>query len=218
MASLPSALTFTSGRTGARPRSASVTSPANPGAWPMPPPSTTRAGSTTVTTLQIALATSRASAATIAPARSSPRAAASKTRRAETGPRMPARRAARTIPAAAAADSSGPRRRTSPSAAPASGPSPLSGIKAISPATPCAPRCSRPSSTRPIPMPVPTCTQTKSAVSRPCPWLRSASAAASTSFSTTRPGPKAARSPSIALGRSQPASPPVSAMALRLES
>ena len=91
-------------------------------------------------------------------------------------------------------------------------------MKAISPATPCTPRCSRPPSTRPIPMPVPTCTKAKLSTSRPWPSARSASAAASTSFSIASPGPNASRRPASASGRSQPGSPPVSAMTSRCRS
>jgi hypothetical protein len=116
--SLPSALTRTSGMTGAIFSSSRVTAAAKPGAWPTPPPSTTRAGSTMVTTQHSTRATISASPATTAAARSSPAAAASKTRRAETWPRMPARRAARTTAGADAAASSGPRRRASPGSAP----------------------------------------------------------------------------------------------------
>src|ERR1700728_1302823 len=117
-ASVPSALTRTSGSTGDSTRSSAVTAAENPGACPMPPPSTTSSGSTTVTTALIALATRRASAATTATARSSPLAAAAKTLRAETGPRMPARRAARTTAGADPAASSVPLLRASCSSAP----------------------------------------------------------------------------------------------------
>ena len=95
---------------------------------------------------------------------------------------MPARRAARTTADADAAASSVPRRRASPASVP--WPSEI-GMKAISPATPCTPRCSRPSSTRPMPIPVPIDTNAKLSIALPWPCSRSASAAASTSFSTT---------------------------------
>jgi hypothetical protein len=136
-ASVPRALTRMAGMTGVIRSSSAVTDSAKPGAWPIPPPNTIRSGSTTVMTAQIVLATSCASSATTARARSSPAAAASNTRRADTGPRMPPRRAARTIPEAEAAASSGPRLRASCSSAPAPSDS---GMNAISPATPCAPR------------------------------------------------------------------------------
>jgi len=72
----------------------------------------------TVTTAHSTLATSRASSATTAAARSSPLAAAVNTRRAETWPRMPARRAARTTAGADADASSAPRRRASAGSVP----------------------------------------------------------------------------------------------------
>src|ERR1700684_3412743 len=84
--SVPSALTFTSGCTGVMALRAVVSGAANPGAWPIPPPSTISPGSTTVITQQMALATSRASSATTATARSSPRAAAANTLAGDTGP------------------------------------------------------------------------------------------------------------------------------------
>ena len=118
-ASVPRALTWMDGMTGAICSSLAATASAKPGARPMPPPSTIRSGSTTVITAQIVLATSWASSATTALARSSPRAAAWNTRRAETGPRMPPCRAARTTPEADAAASSVPRLRASLSSAPA---------------------------------------------------------------------------------------------------
>jgi hypothetical protein len=211
-ASVPSALTRIAGMTGVIWSSSVVTDSAKPGARPIPPPSTIRSGSTTVMTAQIVLATRRASSATTARARWSPAAAASKTRRADTGPRIPPRRAARTMPEADAAVSSVPRLRTSCSSAPAP---PDSGMNAISPATPCAPRTSWPPRMRPMPMPVPMCTKAKLSTSRPWPRARSASAAASTSFSITSDGPNASRSPASAAGRSQPRSPPVSFMAFR---
>ena len=152
------------GITGAIRSSSVCTDSAKPGARPIPPPRTIRSGSTTVMTAQIVLATSRASSATTAIARSSPRAAAAKTRRADTGPRIPPRRAARTMPAADAAASSVPRLRTSCSSAPAP---PDSGMNAISPATPCVPRSSWPPMMSPMPMPVPMCTKAKSSTSRP---------------------------------------------------
>jgi len=138
-ASVPRALGLITGMTGAIRSSSAVTDSAKPGARPIPPPSTIRSGSTTVMTAQIVLATSRASSATTACARPSPAAAASKTRRADTGPRIPPRRAARTIPEADAAASSVPRLRASCSSVPAP---PDSGMYAISPATPWAPRTS----------------------------------------------------------------------------
>ncbi len=64
-------------------------------------------------------------------------------------------------------------------------------------------------------MPEPMCTNAKWSTSRPWPRARSASAAASTSFSITSEGPNASRSPARAAGRSQPRSPPVSFIALR---
>ena len=64
-------------------------------------------------------------------------------------------------------------------------------------------------------MPVPTDTNAKLSTSRPWPCARSASAAASTSFSTTRACPNTSRSRVSTAGRSQPGRPPVSAMALR---
>jgi hypothetical protein len=118
-ASVPSALTLMAGMTGAIRSSSVPTDSAKPGARPIPPPSTIRSGSTTVTIAQIVWASSRASSATTARARSSPLAAASKTRRADTGPRMPPRRAARTIPDADAAASRIPRLRASRESEPA---------------------------------------------------------------------------------------------------
>ena len=242
--SVPRALTRTSGSTGAIAASSAVTASANPGAWPMPPPRTISDGSMTAITQQIAAATRRASPATTAAARSSPAAAAAKTSLAVASPVRPARRAARTMPSAPAAVSRVPRRRTSSgSMITPSGPavtrlagrdrcaarrsavrrprsdqaggSPPSGRNAISPATPCTPRCSRPPSTRPMPMPVPTCTHAKLSASCPTPSARSASAAASTSFSIASAGPNAARSPASASGWSQPGRPPVSAIRFR---
>src|SRR5260370_19386304 len=93
--SVPSALTRTSGSTGASPRSSAVTAAAKPGACPMPPPRTTSSRATTVTTALIALATNRASPATTPAAPSSPPAPATKTRSAETRPPTPAPPAAR---------------------------------------------------------------------------------------------------------------------------
>ena len=116
------------------------------------------------------------------------------------------------MPDAAAAASSGPRRLASLDA------SSDSGMNAISPATPCTPRRSLPPSTSPMPMPVPTCTKAKLSRSRPYPWVCSASAAASTSFSSATDDPNASRRPASAAGRSQPASPPVSAIAFRFGS
>jgi hypothetical protein len=211
-ASVPRALTLIAGITGAIGSSSAVTDSAKPGARPIPPPSTIRSGSTTVMTAQMVLATRRASSATTACARASPAAAASKTRRADTEPRMPPRRAARTTPDADAAASSVPRFRASCSSAPAP---PDSGMKAISPATPWAPRSSWPPRMRPMPIPVPICTKAKFSASRPWPSARSARAAASTSFSMTKEGPNASRSPVRAAGRSHPRRPPVSFMALR---
>ena len=90
--------------------SSTVTASANPGAWPMPPPSTISDGSMTEITQQIAAATRRASPATTAAARSSPAAAAAKTSLAVARPVRPDLRAARTMPSAPAAISRVPRR------------------------------------------------------------------------------------------------------------
>src|SRR5215470_8347864 len=59
-------------------------------------------------------------------------------------------------------------------------------------------------------MPVPIETKTKLANSLPWPCSRSASAAASVSFSTARFSPNAPRRPASTAGLSQPAIPPVS--------
>ena len=66
-----------------------------------------------------------------------------------------------------------------------------------------------------MPIPLPTETNAKLSAAWPCPWLRSASAAASTSFSTTRDWPNAARRSASTAGRSQPGRPPVRAIELR---